>query len=111
MTYLVNNASGIIANDNSTNPPIYNRDPVFVANNLLTTIYAWAAVWDTAEIQIYVSPQCKNSIIAPVWYPIGAAITGNAMFTFQDRWGQIKAVVTGATALSEGIYCTIFDAL
>jgi len=111
MALLINNTSGIAANDNTVNLPVYNPDPVFVEQNLLTTIYVWAANWGGAQVQIFISPQCQNSSIAPVWYPVGNPMSANGFFTFQHRWGQIQAVVTNATANTSGLYTTVFGVL
>ena len=111
MTLLVNNAAGVTANDNTTNLPVPNKDPVFVANNLLTTVYAWAENWGGASIQLYVCPQRLNAPFQPVWFPVGAALTQNGFYSFQHRWGQIKAVVTGATADTAGLFSSLFDGI
>ena len=137
---LVNGVSGIAANntDLTTNPPVpnpaliyVNPDPVFVERALLQTLYFWAdptvGVWDTAEIQLFISPQIINSNpplnpvpagttqIVPVWFPLldsaGNPITAtaNKYVNFQARWGMIKAVVTNASANTASIYCSLFE--
>ena len=111
MALLINNAAGVISNTNSDNPIVLNKDPVFVSNNLLTTIYAWATDWDTAQVQIYVCPTRPSSPLSAVWFPVGSPFTANGFYTFQHRWFQIKAVVSGATSDTVGLYCTVFDGL
>lgn len=115
MTILVRNQSGIAANTAGAAIPLYNRDPVFVANNLLTTIYAWtdptsipAGAWSGASIQIYISPQLKGPW-PTIWFPIGSPMTTNGYFSFQQRWSQIKAEVSGATSGTSSLYAAIFD--
>lgn len=110
MSLLISNTSGINANTNGNAPFVPNNDPFFVQNNLLTTIYTAAANWDAASVQIYISPQMVNSNTWPVtWFAVGAPITTNSAFTFQHRWGMIKAEVVGATALTSTLRCTVFD--
>ena len=112
MTLLVNNAAGVAANNDDANDlPYVNPDPVFVARNLLTTVYAWAQTWGGAQIQLYMSPNRPNAPYPATWFPVGAPITANGFVTFQHRWAQLKAVVTNASASTAGLYCSNFDGL
>jgi len=95
---------------NTTTPLIiYNRDPVFVANNLLTTVYVWATDWSGATVQIQIAPQVRNSQYAPVWFSVGSALSANGFFTFQHRWGQMQAVVTNATGDTDNLTAVLFE--
>jgi hypothetical protein len=112
--FLVKNAAGVAANTNtSTNiaPPFFNPDPVFVAKNLLTTVYFWATTWDTAEIQLFISPQLKTSQAPTIWFPVTAGLISatNQYVSFQNRWAQIKAEVINASANTAGLNCLLFD--
>jgi hypothetical protein len=106
-----------VENPSTPNPavPIYNRDPVFVAANLINTIYAWAADWDTASVAIYVSPQLQNSQTPPEWFPLlndaGEPIVlsgANSYVNFHCRWGALKGVVTNASANTTGLVVDLF---
>jgi hypothetical protein len=110
MGLLVPPSTGIAINT-ATPAIIFNNDPVFVANNLLNTVYAWAADWDTAQIQIQISPQVRNSQFPVVWFPVGAVMNANGFFTFQHRWGQIRAVVTNASANTAGLTAVLFQSI
>jgi hypothetical protein len=110
MGLLVPPSTGIAINT-ATPLIIFNKDPVFVANNLMTTIYAWATEWDTAQVQIEISPQVRNSQFPVVWFPVGAMMTTNRFFTFQHRWGQMRAVVTNASANTAGLTAILFQGL
>lgn len=111
MALLINNATGLAANTNLLNLSYPNKDPVFVANNLLTTIYTWATVWGAAQVQIYVSPQRPNSIFPTIWIAMGDPITEDEVYTFQHRWAQIKAVVTNADTTTAGLFCSLYDGI
>lgn len=111
MSLLINNASGTAANTGGNGLILPNRDPVFVQNNLLTTLYFWATTWGGAAVQLYISPQLRNSILPPVWFPYNPLVTENGFFTFQHRWGQMKVEVSGATANTAGLYVSLFSGL
>lgn len=111
MSLLIKNTYGTSANTGGIATPVANRDPVFVQNNLLTTVYAWATTWGGAQVQIYVCPQCAGSAFPPVWFPVGDPITQNNFFTFQHRWGQIKAEVINATSDTTGLFADVFTGL
>jgi hypothetical protein len=111
MALLIANASGVAANlDDGINNPIYtNTDPVFVARTLLNTVYAWATTWSVASVQIFLSPQRSTSQSPIIWFPVGSPLTSNGFFTFQHRWGLMKAVVTGADGTTSGLNVSYFD--
>ena len=115
MTLLVRNKSDTTANTAGEALPLYNRDPVFTANNLLTTISAWVdptstptGAWGGASVQLYISPQLKGPW-PTIWFPVGNPITTNGYFSFQERWGQIKAEISGASSNTASLYVSIFD--
>lgn len=114
MSLLISNASGTAANTaDNTGRILVNRDPCFVANSLLNTVFFWAQTWDTAQVQLFISPQLPTMIGVPqtIWVPItdGVFSSANGYFNFTGRWGQIKAVVSNATALTSGLYVALFD--
>ena len=109
-SFLAFKLSGASINTNGTAPAYQNPDAMFVGRQLLNTVYCWADVWGGAGIQIYVAPLRLNSPIAPtVWFPVGALITANGMFSFQHRWHQMKAEISGAGAGTANLYCKLFD--
>ena len=110
MSLLISNASGTAANTGGTGLILPNRDPAFVENNLLTTLYFWATTWGSATIQLYLSPQLQSMPNWPVvWFPYNPLVTENGFFSFQHRWGQMKVEVTGATSSTVGLYAALFD--
>lgn len=73
MALIVNNASGIAANTNTTtNIPvtIYNPLPFLQTGMQMWTAYFWATEWDTAQVQLFICPQIGNGSIQPVWFPL-----------------------------------------
>lgn len=115
MALLTADVSGTAANTNGAAPAIPNKDPVFVENNLLNTVYAWVdttgGAWGGAQIQLYISPQIKGMPWSTVWFPVGEPITENGYFSFQHRWGQIKAEVVNATSATAGLNCVLFTGM
>jgi len=123
--WLAHNVSGTTADTDpvvNLAPVEYNRDPVDVEHSLLTTIYAWGSVWGGASLQISISPtvsapqppgpwNVNHPQVAPTWFPVGDPITENGYFSFQHRWGSIKAEISNATTATAGIHCLLFDPL
>jgi hypothetical protein len=110
MAMLITGASGLAANTGGTATAVANKDPVFVANNLLMTVYVWADNWGDAQVQLYFCPQVRGTPWSPVWFPVPSGLfTANSFGSFQHRWGQIKAEVTGATDTTSNLTAVLFE--
>lgn len=108
---LVNNTSGTAANTTTaTNTPgngtVYYTAAIDFTR--VTTVYVWATTWDTAVMQLFVSPQGFGSQLPMIWIPVPSGIlSANGLLTFNQRWRAIKAEVYNASALSVGLYCCV----
>ncbi len=109
--WLVNNASGTAAN--ITNTPKPNRFLGNPASWATTTIYAWAANWAGASVQLQVSPTQDIPGWTPKWFNIGDPIIAdtNPNISFPGAWAQIQAVVTGATSDTSGLNVSVVSPL